>query len=339
MHYEAAYDTLIYMSISSWQQELRETSQDPEILMDKLGLQAGQLPLTGATQAIFPFKATGPFLQRIEPNNPADPLLRQILPVRQEEIQHENYSKDPLGELASQAVPGLLHKYQGRVLLVSTGACAIHCRYCFRRHFPYAQAPSSKQSWQAALKYIYADRSIKEVILSGGDPLILTDSKLSFLVEALSAIPHIRRLRIHSRIPVVLPSRINDAFLALFHNIRIKVIMVLHSNHVNEIDDSVEQSLAALRSAGMPVLNQSVLLQGINDSSSALAELNERLFDCGVLPYYLHMLDEVEGAAHFAVDEERARKIMHELRFMLPGYLVPRLVREQIGAAYKLPIL
>lgn len=339
MHCKAAYDTLIYMKISSWQEELRESSQDLLLLLEKLGLQDDSLQRLSNMQQPFPFKAPRSFLERIEKNNPSDPLLRQILPVSEEELQHAGYSKDPVGDLDTQAVPGLLHKYHGRVLLVSTGACAIHCRYCFRRHFPYADSNPSDQNWRAALEYIRSDQSISEVILSGGDPLMLADSKLAFLFAELAAISHVKRLRIHSRMPVVLPSRITGSFLALFHKFRLKPIMVLHTNHVNEIDEKVEQSLARLKSTGMPILNQSVLLKGVNDSSQALAALNEKLFDCGVLPYYLHMLDMVQGAAHFAVAEERAKEIMHELRLSLPGYLVPRLVREQAGAPYKLPLL
>jgi L-lysine 2,3-aminomutase len=333
MHYKAAYDTLNQMKISSWQEELRETSQDPSILLRQFGLKIESL------QQAFPFKATQSYLDRIDINNPADPLLRQILPQDEEHIQHEGYSKDPVGDLDTQTVPGLLHKYHGRVLLITTGACAVHCRYCFRRHFPYADSNPAQQNWQPALEYIHADKSIAEVILSGGDPLMLSDNKLARLFAELAAIPHVKRLRIHSRVPTVLPSRINESLLALFQDLRPKPVMVLHTNHVNEIDESVEHSLARLKSSGLPILNQSVLLQGVNDSSQVLAELNEKLFDCGVLPYYLHMLDSVQGAAHFAVTEERAREIMLELRLALPGYLVPRLVREEAGAPYKLPLL
>lgn len=327
------------MIISSWQEELRESFQDPLALLEKLGLQADSLQLSSHMQQPFPFKAPGPFLGRIEKNNPADPLLRQILPLPEEKLQYADYRNDPVGDLDTQAVPGLLHKYHGRVLLVSTGACAIHCRYCFRRHFPYTDSNPAEHSWRPSLEYIRADHSISEVILSGGDPLMLADNKLAFLFAELAAITHVKRVRIHSRMPTVLPSRISEAFLALFHKLRLKPVMVLHTNHVNEIDEVVEQALARLKSTGMPILNQSVLLKGVNDCSQALIDLNEKLFDCGVLPYYLHMLDAVQGAAHFAVAEERAKEIMHELRLSLPGYLVPRPVREQAGAPYKLPLL
>ncbi len=327
------------MEISSWQEELRESSLQALVLLRNLGLQDEHLRFALSARSSFPMKAPASYLSRIEKNNPDDPLLRQILPVQEEEARQQGFVTDPVGDLNAQVMPGLLHKYHGRVLLVATGACAIHCRYCFRRHFPYADSKPSRQNWQAALAYIQADPSISEVILSGGDPLMLADNKLAMLFAELAKISHLKRLRIHSRIPVVLPSRLSPSFFMLFQDFRLKPIMILHTNHANEIDDSVKQAVTGLKSTGMPILNQSVLLQGVNDSSQALAELNEKLFECGVLPYYLHMLDAVQGAAHFAVEEDRARQIMHELRRDLPGYLVPRLVREQAGAAYKLPVI
>jgi L-lysine 2,3-aminomutase len=338
MHCKAPYDTLNYMRISSWQEELRGSLQDSEQLLEKLGLQTNKLQTIKASEA-FPLKAPESYLKRIRKYDPTDPLLRQILPLQEENNQHDDYVADPVGDLESETVPGLLHKYHGRVLLVTTGACAIHCRYCFRRHFPYADSNPAKQSWQPAIKYILNEHSITEVILSGGDPLMLADEKLERLLDDLIAIPHLKRLRIHSRMPTVLPSRITDSFLALFNNLRLTPVMVLHANHANEIDENVEISLQNLKSAGIILLNQTVLLQGVNDTSEALSELNEKLFESGVLPYYLHMLDKVQGATHFAVEEDRARDIMNKLRETLPGYLVPRLIREQAGLPYKLPIL
>ena len=338
MHCKAPYDTLNYMRISSWQEELRGSLQDSEQLLEKLGLQTNKLQTIKASEA-FPFKAPESYLKRISKYDPTDPLLRQILLLQEENNQHNDYVVDPVGDLESETVPGLLHKYHGRVLLVTTGACAIHCRYCFRRHFPYADSNPAKQSWQPAMEYIQNDHSISEIILSGGDPLMLADEKLKKLLAELTAISHLKRLRIHSRMPAVLPSRITESFLDLFHNLRLNPVMVLHVNHVNEIDEHVELSLQKLKTAGITLLNQTVLLKGVNDSSQALSDLNEKLFESGVLPYYLHMLDKVQGAAHFAVEEERARNIMNKLRETLPGYLVPRLIREQAGLAYKLPIL
>jgi len=339
MHCKAVYDTLNRMEISSWQQELRECFSNPRELIRDLGLPADSLQPGNGEQLTFPLKVTASYLQRIEKNRPDDPLLRQILPVQEEETRKQGFVTDPVGELDAQVMPGLLHKYHGRVLLIATGACAIHCRYCFRQHFPYADSKPSRQNWHAALAYIKADPSISEVILSGGDPLMLADSKLSRLFEELANIPHLKRLRIHSRIPVVLPSRLTGSFLKLFQDFPLQAVMILHTNHGNEIDDSVKEALADLKSTGMPLLNQSVLLKGVNDSGQLLAELNEKLFECGVLPYYLHMLDAVQGASHFVVEDDRARQIMHELRLVLPGYLVPRLVREKAGAPYKVPLL
>jgi len=327
------------MNISSWQEELRQISGDPLAVLDDLGLRPGPgFPSVDPGPA-FPFRAPGPFLERINKNDPHDPLLRQVLPSPRENKAAEGFSNDPVGDLAARTVPGLLHKYHGRVLLVSTAACAIHCRYCFRRHFPYADNNPGVEEWRQALEYIAMDPGITEVILSGGDPLMLADGKLAHLLEKLDAIAHLKRVRIHSRMPVVLPGRITPALLRLLRECRLQAVMVLHVNHANEIGDCARESIRHLAAAGLSLLNQSVLLRGINDSAEALAALSETLFDCRVLPYYLHMLDAVSGAAHFAVEEARAAEIIHELRSILPGYLVPRLVREQAGAPYKMPVL
>jgi EF-P beta-lysylation protein EpmB len=231
--------------------------------------------------------------------------------------------------------PGVLHKYQGRVLLTATGACAVHCRYCFRRHFPYTDANPAADQWCAALAHIAGDKSITEVILSGGDPLTLSDRRLENFTRQLEVIPHVRRLRLHTRLPIVLPERVNDELRGWLGATRLKTVVVVHANHAQEIDASVRVALAHLKGAGVELLNQSVLLRGINDSADALARLSEVLFDAGVLPYYLHMLDKVQGAAHFEVDETAARSLMAELNRRLPGYLVPRLVREIAGSPGK----
>jgi len=273
-------------------------------------------------------RVTEGFKNRITNGDEHDPLLRQILPLAEEDRDHPDFSFDPLAEYAKQPVPGLLHKYHGRALLVVTGACAIHCRYCFRRHFPYAESNPASQQWQTALDYLARDQTVTEIILSGGDPLTVSDERLSGLVQSLADIPHIKRLRIHSRIPVVLPERIVDTLLDWLTGTRLRPVMVVHANHANELDNSVAMAMEKLKRAHVPLLNQSVLLRGVNDSVTALAMLSERLFDYGILPYYLHMLDPVKGAAHFAVDETQARSIMQGLRELLPGYLVPKLVRE-----------
>ncbi|HKK15543.1 MAG TPA: KamA family radical SAM protein, partial [Gammaproteobacteria bacterium] len=234
--------------------------------------------------------------------------------------------------------PGLLHKYHGRALLVVTGACAIHCRYCFRRHFPYAETNPSPDKWQNAINYLKNDKTVTEVILSGGDPLTLADHRLSELLQLLAGIPHLQRLRIHSRMPVVLPERVNRAFIELLSRYRLPVIMVVHANHARELDDNVAGAARRIRATGTLVLNQSVLLRGVNDNVSVLHALSVRLFELGILPYYLHMPDPVAGTAHFAVTEEEARQIMQELNAGLPGYLVPKLVREIAGENSKVPV-
>lgn len=265
----------------------------------------------------------------------ADPLLRQVLPLDAEDQLNPGFGTDPVGDLAALAGPGVLHKYQGRALVITTGACAIHCRYCFRRHFPYADAQGRGADWTPVLDYLARDDSIEEVILSGGDPLALSDSRLAVLAEGLDRIAHLQRLRIHTRLPIVLPERVDAALLAWLGATRLKPVMVLHANHAREFDTSVDAALARLRATGVCLLNQSVLLRGVNDSVAALRALSERLFRAGVLPYYLHLLDRVQGAAHFEVAEAQARVLLLELAAQLPGYLLPRLVREQAGAAAK----
>ncbi|MGI9246673.1 MAG: KamA family radical SAM protein, partial [Steroidobacteraceae bacterium] len=233
---------------------------------------------------------------------------------------------------------GLLHKYSGRALLVATGACAIHCRYCFRREFPYGEHNAGRDEFRPALDAIAADASIREVLLSGGDPLTLGDRRLRGLMEALGGIPHVSRVRVHTRLPVVLPDRIDDGFLAAWSAApRLQRVMVIHANHANELRDAqdVAHALARLRGDGTVLLNQSVLLREVNDSVEALADLSEALFEHGVLPYYLHALDRVRGAAHFEVSDDSARALVADLAQRLPGYLVPRLVREVAGAGSK----
>ncbi len=324
--------------IAPWQRELqRAVTRLPE-LAGMLGLPLASLPVSNSAQSAFPLRVPRGYVARMRKGDPADPLLRQVLPDRKEELSVDGFGLDPVGDGMAEIVPGLLHKYAGRVLLVTTGACAIHCRYCFRRHFPYASSNPSTGLWQRALDYIRKDAEIREVILSGGDPLSLSDIRLAQLVDQIQAIPQVRRLRIHSRMPIVLPERIDADLLAWLSDTRLTTVVVVHANHANEIDDSVRAAIGRLRAAGVSVLNQSVLLAGVNDSAAALADLSESLFDAGVTPYYLHMLDRVAGAAHFEVAESRALEIMQELRAVLPGYLVPRLVRESAGEAFKQPV-
>jgi EF-P beta-lysylation protein EpmB len=240
-----------------------------------------------------------------------------------------------LAEAEAMRAPGLLHKYHGRALLITTGACAVHCRYCFRREFPYDSTHTQGPRWQAALEQLAADRSIEELILSGGDPLSLTTPRLAQLTDSLRALPHIRRLRLHTRTPVVLPERVDDALIGWIDALPWPCVIVLHSNHAHEIDAAVRTAAARLRATGATLLNQSVLLAGVNDSVAALEALSQSLWSAGVLPYYLHLLDRVRGAAHFEVGEAQARELMAALAARLPGYLVPRLAREVPGAAAK----
>ena len=300
-------------------------------MLERLGLAAGEIPLANRSLDTFPVRVPSHFLGKIRSGDPGDPLLRQVLPFGDEDLDRDGYSTDPLAEQERLAAPGVLHKYHGRVLLIATAACAIHCRYCFRRHFPYGENNSAKAGWTPALDYIGNDTSISEVILSGGDPLTLADGKLEGLIARLTEIRHLKRLRIHTRIPSALPDRITPSLLDILTAGRLDTVLVSHSNHPNEVDAGVETAFKLIRTAGIPMLNQAVLLKGINDDASVLARLFERLFTCGVLPYYLHMPDKVAGTGHYDVELGRAQSIMEELRKKLPGYLVPRLVRELPG--------
>jgi len=286
----------------------------------------------------FPLRVPHGFVNRMRPGDPDDPLLRQVLPTSAESIGVEGYSTDPVGDLGSSIAPGVLKKYSGRALLITTGACAIHCRYCFRRAFPYADGSLSHSEFKAAFEALEADTNIEEIILSGGDPLTLPNQKLATLIETSVRIRHIRRIRIHTRIPVVLPERIDTSLLDIIATCPLPVIVVIHCNHAREIDDSVAAAVASLKESGAIMLNQSVLLHEINDSADALVELSERLFEIGVLPYYLHQLDPVAGAAHFEVNNTRAVELIDAVASRLPGYLVPRLVKEIPGEPAKQPL-
>jgi len=278
------------------------------------------------------------FVGRMRRGDPDDPLLRQVLPVDREMIRVGGFTTDPVGELTHPPSDGVLHKYHGRALVMATGACAVHCRYCFRRHFPYSGHAARGGDLETTISRIAADPEITEVILSGGDPLTLPDVHLEVLARGLAAVPSVRRLRIHTRLPIVLPQRVDTDLAMWLGGLEVPVAVVVHANHANEIDSDVRRALAALNTTGVTLLNQAVLLAGVNDSADVLADLSESLFETGVLPYYLHLLDPVEGAAHFEVPEEKARFLHTELTNRLPGYLVPRLVREVEGAPAKVGI-
>lgn len=319
-----------------WKRELSDAFTQPEKLLTSLGLDPALAAQAAARQ--FPFLVPRGFARLMTAGDPADPLLRQVLPIAAELEQHPGYILDPVGDGRSRRAIGLLQKYRGRALLLVTGACALHCRYCFRRHFPYARDALIHDHDQAALKAIEADPAITEVVLSGGDPLMLDDERLAELFERLTAIAHVRRLRLHTRLPVVLPSRITPAFCSLLGGSRLRIAIVIHANHPRELCPQVRLALEELKTAGATLLNQSVLLRGVNDDAASLADLSEALFEASVLPYYLHLLDPVAGAAHFAVSLAKARAIMDRLRADLPGYLVPKLVQELPGRACKEPI-
>ena len=313
---------------SKWKQSLADLLRDPEELCDLLSLQGDDRMAVIAACGVFPLRIPRPYLSRIKPGDMQDPLLLQALPQAAELTETVGYVSDPLEEAEFTPVQGLLHKYHGRVLVVLNGSCAIHCRYCFRRHFPYQEHQITAEHWQDILRYIASDESINEVIFSGGDPLTCNDKILAKRCEDLAAIPHVKTLRLHSRLPIMIPQRIDETCLSWMSASRLQIVMVIHCNHAQEIDSEVEDVLNDLANAGVVLLNQSVLLRGVNDSVETLEALSRRLFECRVLPYYLHLLDKVQGAAHFDVAEPEVRRLRDELSARVAGYLVPRFVRE-----------
>lgn len=326
--------------VALWQRELAGAVRDPQELLRLLDLDAVAWG-NGAGKAARQFRLLAPhsYLARMRKGDWNDPLLRQVLPLDDELQVVEGFNADPVGDQDAVVADGVLHKYHGRVLLVTTGACAVHCRYCFRRHFPYSDSNPVKGEWEGALAYIRANEDVREVILSGGDPLTLSDERLATLFQQLRDIPHVARVRFHSRLPVVLPSRIDAGFLRVLEQVPQQKVMVIHSNHAQELAaGDVQAALAALHEAGVSLLNQAVLLRGVNDSVQAQVDLNESLFAQRVLPYYLHLLDRVAGAAHFEVPEPEAIRLMDEVRKRLPGFLVPKLVREVAGEKAKMPV-
>ncbi|MEY8205996.1 MAG: EF-P beta-lysylation protein EpmB [Bermanella sp.] len=325
---------------STWQQQLADVVSGAEQLAQALALPASYVQAAQTASEGFAIRVPKAFLARIKKGDVNDPLLRQIWPLSAENAPPPaGFVLDPLGEAGSNKTPGIIHKYHGRVLLITNGSCAVHCRYCFRRHFPYADNALSSQQWLEALNYIKQRPEINEVILSGGDPLTNNDKRLQSLIHAIDDIPHVTRLRIHTRLPIVIPARITEQLLANLTQSRLKIVMVVHCNHANEIDQEVAACLQTLYRAGIHVLNQAVLLKGINDDLASQVNLSERLFDCHVLPYYLHLLDPVVGAHHFEVKQAAAQNLMLALQGRLPGFLVPKLVREVDGRPSKTPII
>lgn len=339
LHQDAAQDsasaTIVTVADApGWQAQLAGAVTAPQQLLAMLQLSPDLLPAALLADQAFSLRVPHAYIRRMAIGTPDDPLLKQVLPIGQELHQVAGFGHDPLAEQTHHN-RGVIHKYRGRLLLIVGGACAVNCRFCFRRHFPYQDKQLDRDSWHEALDYIRADTSISEVILSGGDPLASSDRRLLKLATALNDIRHVKTLRIHTRLPVVIPERVTDELLHWFAGQRLQPVMVIHANHANEIDETVRQALARLRQAGVTLLSQSVLLKGINDDAQTLVELSEALFRAGVLPYYLHLLDRVHGAAHFDVPEERAKVIVEEMMAVSPGYLVPKLVREIAGEPSK----
>jgi EF-P beta-lysylation protein EpmB len=322
---------------TDWHRDLAQSIRNPQTLLDRLGLDHSLLPAARDAGSLFPVMVPESFLARMRPGDPHDPLLKQVLPVAAE-LESTVDTVDAVGDLQARLVPGLIQKYQGRALLIATGSCAVHCRYCFRRHYPYQDEPRRLDEWDTAIERLARDQSIDEVILSGGDPLMLSDIRLDQLIRRLETIPHLKRIRIHTRLPIVLPSRVTRQLCQRLRDGRLTPLVVVHANHPSEVVDDCAQALAQLVQSGLTVLNQSVLLAGINDDSQTLANLCTRLVNLGVIPYYLHQLDKVAGTLHFEVPETVGRELVRELATQLPGYAVPRYVQEVPGADGKVPL-
>ncbi|OOF37146.1 EF-P beta-lysylation protein EpmB [Rodentibacter heidelbergensis] len=319
----------------NWLPILKNAISDPRLLLRQLNLSEQDFAPSFNARRLFALRVPQPFVDKIEKGNPKDPLFLQVMCSDLEFVQAEGFSPDPLEEQEANAVPNILHKYQNRLLFMVKGGCAINCRYCFRRHFPYDENPSNKRSWQQALDYIAEHSEIEEVIFSGGDPLMAKDQELAWLIKQLENLPHLQRLRIHTRLPIVIPQRITDPLCHILAETPLQTVMVTHINHPNEIDDLLAEAMKKLRHAGVTLLNQSVLLKGVNDDAQVLKKLSDQLFRIGILPYYLHLLDKVQGASHFLVSDTDAHAIYKTLQSLTSGYLVPKLAREIAGEPNK----
>jgi len=321
-------------AVAGWHAVMADAVTDLDQLCRTLGLPDAPAAVREACRA-FPLRVPKPYLARIRPGDPLDPLLLQVVPRKEELRPQRGFTTDPVGDKKTTRWPGVLWKYPGRLLIVASQGCAVHCRFCFRRHFRSPSALEDAANWRRLLSHIRREPSIREVILSGGDPLTLDDAQLAGVVEELAAIPHLQRVRIHSRLPIVIPQRVTAELVAWMRNSRLAMILVVHVNHPAEIDGFVANALGRLVDGGVPVLSQSVLLRGVNDRVEVLAELFERLVNLRVMPYYLHQLDRVTGAAHFEVPEHVGVELMRQLRARLPGYAVPRYVRDTAGEPSK----
>ena len=321
-----------------WKQALASAVRDPRQLLSLLDLDEKKYRDQVSFNEKFKLLVPLSYVAKMKKGDWYDPLLRQVLPLKEEGVKSFGFSSDPVGDLDAEVSAGVLQKYHGRVLLLATGACAVHCRYCFRRYFPYASSVPDKAQWQQTLAVIKRDTTLREVILSGGDPLMLSDERLQAICQDVANISHITTLRFHTRVPIFLPERISPDFIQWLSDLKIKIVMVLHANHANELDEEFASLMNKLSSRGVVLLNQSVLLKNINDDADILVSLSQRLFECGILPYYLHQLDRVQGTAHFEVSNVRLKKLQQDLRERLPGYLIPRFVREVSGKRYKQPL-
>lgn len=321
----------------SWTEEVRRAFRDPRELAAHLGLRITDLPKLPEKQS-FPFLVPRPFAARMKPDDPSDPLLAQVWPDAREDQSLPGEKDDPVGDGRALRGAGMLQKYRGRVLLVTTGACAINCRYCFRQNWPYDESPKSEAEWEETFLDIQRDPNLREAILSGGDPLTRTDSVIARWVDRVAAIPHIRTIRFHTRLPVAIPARVTDELCAILRATRLGVVVVVHCNHPAEVDQDFKAAMLRLRAAGATVLNQSVLLRRVNDDADLLEGLSLMLWDAGVLPYYLHALDPVRGSSRFQVPDEKGVQLVDQLRRRLPGYLVPKFVREVVGEPSKTPL-
>lgn len=321
----------------NWLKQLANGISDPAKLLEQLEIDPKPWQDGFAARKLFAQRVPQSFVDRMEKGNPYDPLLRQVLPLSEEFEVHPGYSNDPLEE-QNNAIPGLLHKYRNRALMIVKGGCAINCRYCFRRHFPYDENKGSKLAWQQSLEYVAQHPEINEIILSGGDPLMAKDEELLWLIDHIADIKHIKRLRIHSRLPVVIPERITQALIQMLNETRLQVVLVTHINHAQEINQELRDRLSHLKQAGVTLLNQGVMLKGVNDSIESQVDLSDALFDAGILPYYIHVLDKVQGAAHFYISDQEAKAIMAGLMERVSGYLVPKLTREIGGRTSKTPL-
>lgn len=319
----------------SWQEQLSQAIRQPDELLEYVGLIPEAIGYSHKGIMEFPIRVPHAFANRILQNDPNDPILRQVFPYIDEESEISGFINDPLAEIEVQPVQGLLQKYKSRVLSITTAACAVHCRYCFRRHFPYHESSATNQHWKKALEFIRKDSSIHEVILSGGDPLTLSDRRLAEICDSLAKIKHIKRIRFHTRLPIVLPDRITKDLLKIITGNDKSIIFVIHSNHANELDETVSKTVKMLNSFDILVLNQSVLLKGVNDSVATLINLSERLVSINITPYYLHLLDPVKSAAHYDVSAKQAVDIIETMQASVSGYLVPKLVKEEIGGTSK----